>query len=128
MKIEVFKNLIKEAVRDVLREELGSVIGKKQPTEFLKQVQDVKTITPENNKFTPVHKDPFTQMFEMTKASMTKEDFKNLGGGVVDGGRMQESVQKQTPVQEFSGLESSFLKNAGAIYKASIEKDKQRHL
>jgi len=87
MKVELFKKLIKEAVREVVRE---------------------------------------------TRASMTQETYKDLISATSD--MVQAPGLGMNPIESFQagpapGLDLStlsFAKNAGAIYKASVEKDKAR--
>lgn len=130
MKVDVFKKLIKEAVREAVREELAIVLSEdRTPTKT--QVQEVTTY--ENHKprvQKPVRTgDPIADLLNETRASMTQEEYRDLTSMTSD--MVSPSMN---PVQQFQpgpapGIDLStldFVKNAGAIYKASVEKDKAR--
>lgn len=133
MKLDVFKKLIKEAVREAVREELAAVLSEdKTPTKT--QVQEVTKY--ENYKppvTNPVRTgDPIMDILNETRASMTQETYKDLISATSDmvqapglGMNSVESFQAgPAPGLDLSTL--SFAKNAGAIFKASVEKDKAR--
>jgi hypothetical protein len=127
MKLDVFKKLIKEAVREVLQEELGS-----SPTPPV-----VAEITRYDNYRPAVAKtirtgDPIMDILNETRASMTQESYRDLVNATSD--MVQAPGLGMNPIEGFQtrpapGLDLStlsFAKNAGAIYKASVEKDKAR--
>jgi hypothetical protein len=136
MKVELFKKLIKEAVREVVREEL--------PTLLSENLRQTKTAAPtvqqvtkyENYKPTvarPVKTgDPIMDILNETRASMTQESYRDLVSATSD--MVQAPGLGMNTVQNFPpgpapGLDLSnlsFIKNAGAVFKASVEKDKAR--
>lgn len=130
MKLDVFKKLIKEAVREAVREELAVVLSEgKVPTKT--QTQEVasrKNYKPTVSK--PITaRDTITDMLNETKASMTQEEYKNMASMTSDmvyptTNPIQHSNQESEPGINLDTLD--FVKKAGAIYKASIEKDKIR--
>ena len=67
MKASQFKELIKEAVREVIKEELGTPTPPPPPPPVQEQVY-----TPTGN--------PVLDALNETKSSMTSEDYRNLGG------------------------------------------------
>lgn len=122
MKTQVFKNLIKEAVREVLQEMLFE--EKKEPT-----VQKEVSKTTGVRKTQPItsQRDPIMEMLNMTKNSMTSEDYRSIVGTSSAPNLNSIGVTENTtpaPGIDLSTLD--FVKNAGAIYKASLEKDRQR--
>jgi hypothetical protein len=136
MKVELFKKLIKEAVREVVREEL--------PTLLSENFNQTKTTTPTVNQVTkyenykptvanPVRTgDPIMDILNETRASMTQESYRDLMSATSD--MVQAPGLGMNPIESFQsgpapGLDLStlsFAKNAGAIYKASIEKDRAK--
>ena len=63
-----------------------------------------------------------------TRHNMTSGEFQNIVGGnspMVDGGDYSGYSQGPEPGLDLSQFD--FIGKAGAIYKASQEKDKQRH-
>lgn len=119
MKADVFKKIIKEAVREAVREELRDMLTETKTV-------NIKTPpSPAPTKFKPTG-DPIKDLLQETRASLTSEDYKsmmNFNSSMVS--------QEVNPLQSAPepGIDLStldFVKNAGAIYKASIEKDKMR--
>ena len=127
MKVELFKKLIKEAVREVLQEELGS--SNTAPVA-------VRTTKYENYKPTvarPVKTgDPIMDILNETRASMTQESYRDLVSAtsdMVQAPGLGMNTEQNFPPGPAPGLDLSnlsFVKNAGAVYKASVEKDKAR--
>jgi hypothetical protein len=132
MKTEVFKKLIKEAVREVLREELGDVLTEAPK----KQVSKVTKYEP----YTPPQKaristgDPIADLLNETKAEMVGDEYRTAYSGVSDmvsapGLAMNPIMMEESFARPEPGLDISqfdFVKNAAAVFKASQEKDKQR--
>jgi hypothetical protein len=122
MKTQAFKKLIKEAVREVLQEVLFE--EKKEQTV---QKESFRTNGVEKTQLITSQRDPIMEMLNMTRNSMTSEDYKSMVGAsstpTFSNMRMEES-NTPSPGLDISTL--SFVKNAGAIYKASLEKDKQK--
>lgn len=132
MKTEVFKRLIKEAVREVLREELGDVITEAPK----KQVSKVTKYEP----YTPPQKaristgDPIADLLNETKAEMVGDEYRTAYSGMSDmvsapGLGMNPIMVEENFARPEPGLDISqfdFVKNAAAVFRASQEKDKQR--
>jgi len=136
MKVELFKKLIKEAVREVVREELPTLLSEnftqtKTATPAVQQVTKYEDYKPTVAK--PVKTgDPIMDILNETRASMTQETYRDLISATSD--MVQAPGMGMNPVESFQagpapGLDLSslsFVKNAGAVYKASVEKDKAR--
>lgn len=130
MKVEVFKKLIKEAVREAVREELAIVLSEDRvPAKTqVQQVTKYENYRPVVSKPVPTG-DPIMDMLNETRANMTQEEYRDMAS-------MTSNMvgPSMNPVQHFNagpepGVDLStldFVKNAGAIYKASVEKDKAR--
>lgn len=128
MKLELLKKLIKEAVSEAVREELGKILS-----EDVKPVKTpISTVTKYENYKPPAVRpvttgDPIMDLLNETRHNMTSGEYHNVVGGtsaMVDGGDFSGYRQGPEPGIDLSQLD--FIKNAGAIYKASVEKDKQR--
>lgn len=124
MKADVFKKLIKEAVREVLREELGDL-------QVAAPVQ--KVVKYENYKPTvakPVSTgDPIMDLLQETRATMSSGDYRTMVSmdlSMAQNGMpsMDSMISGPEPGLDISQL--SFVKNAGKVFQASVEKDKQR--
>lgn len=133
MKLEVLKKLIKEAVKEAVREELGKILSE--------DVKPVQTTVPAVTKYEryrpqvarPVPTgDPIADLMNETKYSMTQGEYQNLVSATSD--MVQAPGLGMNPIQQFRqgpepGLDITqfdFMMKAGEIYKASVEKDKQR--
>ena len=115
MKAAEFKSLIKEAVREVVREELQN---------FTKTPVDTTVPTTSTAPTKPVASNPLMEMVNQTRATMTNEDFRNIGN-FTSANVAGANFGGPQPGLDLSSL--SFVKNAGAILKASNEKDKIRN-
>ena len=135
MKLDVFKKLIKEAVKEAVREELEIILSEDVKNTSTTPV--VKHITPQSTYRPPVANpvktgDPIMDILNETRASMTQESYRDLVNATSD--MVQAPGLGMNPIESFQagpapGLDLStlsFAKNAGAIYKASVEKDKAR--
>lgn len=136
MKLDVFKKLIKEAVREVVREELPTLLSEnfnqaKPAVPAVQHVTKYEEFKPTVAK--PVKTgDPIMDILNETRASMTQETYKDLINATSN--MVQAPGLGMNPVESFQtgpapGLDLStlsFAKNAGAIFKASVEKDKAR--
>lgn len=135
MKLDVLKNLIKEAVKEAVREELEIILSE-NPTETLTtplpEVKKYEKYTPPPSR--PVSTgNPIADLMNETKYSMTHGEYREL---VAATSNMVQApgLGMNTIVEEFRqgpepGLDISqfdFMMRAGDVYKASIEKDKQR--
>jgi hypothetical protein len=128
MKADVFKKLIKEAVREALKEELAVMLSEKvepTPVSTFTKYENYKPITAK-----PVSTgDPIADLLQETRAAMTQGEYRNITSmtsDMVSGGvnPMQQFNPGPEPGINLDSLD--FVKNAGAIFKASVEKDKQR--
>jgi len=135
MKLDVFKKLIKEAVKEAVREELEIILSEDVKNTSTTPV--VEHITPQSTYRPPVANpvktgDPIMDILNETRASMTQESYRDLVNATSD--MVQAPGLGMNPIESFQagpapGLDLStlsFAKNAGAIYKASVEKDKVR--
>lgn len=143
MKLDQLRKIIREEVRAAVKEELQEVMNE--------AVKIASTPNVENtNKYKPVvQKDlsrtwskgemnsgtvPLEEMLNQTKASMTNEEYRNIYTGTSDmvqkpnfASMMASDMGMTQPKGPMPGLDISqfdFVKKAGAVYKASIEKDK----
>lgn len=133
MKLESLKKLIKEAVSEAVREELGKILS-----EEVKPVQTLAGTTTKYEKHRPVVArpiptgDPIADLMNETKYSMTQGEYQNIISATSD--MVQAPGLGMNPIQQFRqgpepGLDITqfdFMMKAGEVYKASIEKDKQR--
>jgi hypothetical protein len=133
MKLDLLTKLIKEAVREAVREELSKILS-----EDIKPAQTPKqTVTKyENYKPTvarPVPTgDPIADLMNETKYSMTQGEYQNLVSATSD--MVQAPGLGMNPIEQFRqgpepGLDITqfdFMMKAGEVYKASVEKDRQR--
>jgi len=140
MKLDVFKKLIKEAVKEAVREELEIILSedvKPRPVDVGVGGKGVVNHITKYEEFKPhVAKprtgDPIMDILNETRASMTQESYRDLMSATSD--MVQAPGMGMNPIESFRpgpqpGLDLStlsFVKNAGAVYKASVEKDKAR--
>ena len=135
MKTELFKKLIKEAVREVLREELAGV-QTQAPNKQVSQITKYEAYTPpvqKPSKYVPTG-DPIADLLNETKAEMVGGDYTTAYSGISDmvsapglGANqvlMEDSFARPEPGLDISQFD--FVNKAAAVFKASQEKDKQR--
>jgi hypothetical protein len=128
MKLELLKKLIKEAVKEAVREELETILSE----DVKPSKAPISTVTKYENYKPPVSRpvptgDPIMDLLNETRSTMTQGEYKNIVGNsaaMVDGGDYSSYSQGPEPGLDLSQFD--FVKKAGAIYKASFEKDKQR--
>ena len=136
MKADAFKKLIKEAVREVLREELADVITE-APIKQAPKVTKYAPYVPPVTKPRVSTGDPIMDVLEETKAGMIGDptaghyqdmsqfiSAPGLGEGNYKPVMIEESFARPEPGLDISQFD--FVKNAAAVFKASQEKDKQR--
>ena len=134
MKLDILKKLIKEAVR----EELEAILAEpaKQP------IQETKQTFTKYNNYKPVKStyvstgDPMADLLEETRQGMVQggpntgyyPDMSQMvsapGIGMQQQNLMEDSFARPEPGLDITQFD--FLMKAGAIFKASNEKDKQR--
>lgn len=134
MKLDLLKKLIKEAVSEAVREELGKILS-----EDVKPVQtQVQQVTKYAEHKPVIAKpvatgNPLMDLMNETKYSMTQGEYQNLVSATSDmvsapGMGMQTGLEQFRPGPE-PGLDISqfdFMMRAGDVYKASVQKDKER--
>ena len=133
MKTEVFKRLIKEAVREVLREELADVLTE-TPKKQVSKVTKYEPYTPPVQRTRISTGDPIADLLNETKAEMVGDDYRTAYSGMSDmvsapGLGMNPVMMEESFARPEPGLDISqfdFVKNAAAVFKASQEKDKER--
>ena len=134
MKLDLLKKLIKEAVSEAVREELGKILS-----EDVKPVQtQVQQVTKYAEHKPVIAKpvatgNPLMDLMNETKYSMTQGEYQNLVSATSDmvsapGMGMQTGLEQFRTGPE-PGLDISqfdFMMRAGDVYKASVQKDKER--
>jgi hypothetical protein len=135
MKLDLLKNLIKEAVREAVREELAVILSEDvKPTSSTPAIQHVTKYA----EYKPVVAkpaltgNPIMDLMNETKHSMTQGEYQNLVSATSD--MVQAPGLGMNPIEGFRqgpepGLDISqfdFMMRAGDVFKASVEKDKQR--
>jgi hypothetical protein len=130
MKLDVFKKLIKEAVREAVREELAVVLSERiTPAKTqVHQVTKYENYKPVVPRQIPTG-DPIMDMLNETRASMTQEEYRDMTSMTSDMVNTSINPSQQYRQGPEPGIDLStldFVKNAGAIYRASVEKDKAR--
>ena len=135
MKLDLLKKLIKEAVKEAVREELAIVLSEdtkpalKTPT--VQHVTKYAEHRPVVAKPVPTG-NPIMDLMNETKYSMTQGEYQNLISATSD--MVQAPGLGMNPVEGFRqgpepGLDITqfdFMMRAGDVFKASVEKDKQR--
>jgi hypothetical protein len=149
MKLDLLKKLIKEAVKEAVREELEVILSEgvnsaKVPTEMVSEYREAKPTVTKYEKYKPtigkpVTKgyvptgDPLTDLLNETRAAMISNPDTgyrpDMSSMVSAPGLGMETAMEDYFARPEIGVDLSqldFVKNAGAIFKASQEKDKQR--
>lgn len=128
MKADVFKKLIKEAVKEALREELGDLqttAPQPAPVQEVKKYENYRPIVAAQ----PSTGDPIMDLLQETRANMTSGDYQTMvsmdssmaQNGMPAMGSMMSGIEPGLDISQLS-----FVKNAGKVFQASVEKDKQR--
>ena len=136
MKLDLLKKLIKEAVKEAVREELAIVLSEdvrtasKAPT--VQHVTKYAEHRPVVAKPVPTG-NPIMDLMNETKHSMTQGEYQNLvsatSGMVQAPGLGMNSITENFRQGPEPGLDISqfdFMMRAGDVYKASVQKDKER--
>jgi hypothetical protein len=136
MKADAFKRLIKEAVREVLREELAGTLNE-APAKQTPKVTKYEAYKPPVSKPRVSTGDPIMDLLEETKASMIGDpnaghyqdmsqfvSAPGLGENEFRPVMMEESFTPSEPGLDITKFD--FVNKAAAVFKASQEKDKQR--
>ena len=138
MKLDQLRKIIREEVRAAVKEELQEVMNEavKAASTPSQEVEKKQVVQPE-----PVKRKPgtgsITEMLNQTKASMTADEYKNVFTGTADmvqkpnfASMMAGNMGMTPSAGPQPGLDISqfdFVKKAGAVYNAAIEKDKQKY-
>ena len=134
MKLDLLKKLIKEAVSEAVREELGKILS-----EDAKPIPaPVQTVTKYASHKPVIARpiptgDPIADLMNETKYSMTQGEYQNMVSATSDmvsapGMGMQSGMDQFRPGPE-PGLDITqfdFMMRAGDVYKASVKKDNER--
>jgi hypothetical protein len=135
MKLDLLKKLIKEAVKEAVREELAIVLSEdvvpKKPQ--VQQVTKYENYKPVISK--PVSTgDPIMDLLNETRAAMTSHNpagyRPDLSHMVQAPGLGMESMMMEdhytTPEPGLDISQFDFINKAASVYKASVQKDKER--
>ena len=134
MKLDLLKKLIKEAVSEAVREELGKILSEdvKPAQTQVQQVTKYAEYKPVVAKPVPTG-NPIMDLMNETKYSMTQGEYENLVSATSDmvqapGLGMQPLTEnfRQGPEPGLDISQFDFMMRAGDVYKASIQKDKER--
>jgi len=127
MKVDALKKLIKEAVKEAIQEELGKT---PQPVQETAQARQV-----------PSTGNPIMDMLNMTKQSMTNEEYRNVSSmdssmvpqpdfrSLMTGGQDMPAPRRTLANAPKVGLDISnldFVKKAASVFKQAEEKSKSR--
>ncbi|HMS90719.1 MAG TPA: hypothetical protein PKC87_00650 [Candidatus Absconditabacterales bacterium] len=131
MKVEQFKKLLKEAVREVLKEELPKLLSEqvrpiqKQPqvTKYEPYKKPIVKVQPSGHPIADLLRETH---LEMTRQPVTFNASNHSTLGMEGNDMMLEEahIPSEQPGLDISQFD--FVKNAAAIFKASQEKDRQR--
>ena len=138
MKLNQLRKIIREEVRAAVKEELQDMLTEavkvaSEPQGKPETFNETKKAVNTNNAST---QDSITEMLNQTRASMTSEEYKNVFTGTSDmapkpnfASMMASNMGMVDSTRPAPGLDISqfdFVKRAGEVYKASVEKDKQK--
>jgi len=141
MKLDQLRKIIREEVKAAVKEELQEMLTEavrvaSQP-DAKPNVQKFESQTKIQEAQPPKSSDPIMEMINQTKASMTNSEYQNVYTGTSDmvqkpnfAEMMASNMGMVDSGRPSPGLDISqfdFVKKAGAIYKASVEKDKQKY-
>ena len=134
MKLDLLKKLIKEAVGEAVREELSKILS-----EDVKPSQPARPSVMKYENYKPITAkpiptgDPIMDLLKETRATMTSAPDSgyrpDMSSMIQAPGLGMESMMEDNFTRPEVGIDLSqldFVKNAGAIYKASVQKDKER--
>lgn len=136
MKIELLKELIKGAVKEAVREEMQKILSEEVPTQGCKDTltkyenyKPVQTIT----KPAKTYNNPISEIMDMTRNTMMQNSQgvkPNIASMISAPGLGMDSHLVEghfgTPEPGIDISQFDFIGKAAAVYKASVEKDKQR--
>jgi len=138
MKLDQLRKIIREEVKAAVKEELQEVMNEAVRIASKPQIEEAATTkkVPLRNTI-PTSNDPIMEMLNQTRASMTSEEYKNVYTGtsdMVQKPNFASTVASNMGMTEnrgpMPGLDISqfdWAKKAGAVYKKSVEKDKEKY-
>lgn len=140
MKLDKLRQIIREEVKAAVKEELQDMLTEAvkvaSAPQDLKETKSLNTLINSNNKTSTKSSDPITEMMNQTRAAMTGTEYKNVFSGTSDmvqkpnfASMMASNmgmVESNKPVVGLDISQFDFVKKAGEVYKASVEKDKQK--
>ena len=137
MKLDQLRKIIREEVRAAVKEELQEMLTEavKVASTPTKQVSQTYAEVPKGQpkKWSTGKSASLDEMLNATKAEMTAEDAAHIAGASNVQKPNFASMMSNQMVRENSGpmpgidiSNLDFVKNAGAIYKASLKKDRNR--
>ncbi len=141
MKLDQLRKIIREEVKAAVKEELQEMLTEavrvaSQP-DAKPNVQKFESQTKIQEIQTAKSSDPIAEMINQTKASMNNQEYRNVISGTSDmiqkpnfAEMMASNMGMVDSGRPAPGLDISqfdFVKKAGAVYKASVEKDKQKY-
>lgn len=126
MKVELLKNIIKEAVREAVNEEIKAILLEAVNIASKEDIPEVKVQKPIKRSIEKA--DPIMEMINMTKDTMTQHDYKsiiNADSSMVPRPDFQmNSIAENFQPGPQPGIDISkldFVKNAAAIFNRSVE-------
>ena len=129
MKLDQLRKVIREEVRAAVKEELQEMLNEAVKAAST-PTQKPYTAQPER------HPDPLMDILNQTRESMTSQEYNNVYAGspnTVQKPNFASSMASSMGMMENAGpmpgldiTKFDFIKKAGAVYKASVEKDKQK--
>lgn len=140
MNIKELKRVIREEVKSAVKEELQDMLNEavKVASQAETKEQDkpikenLQTSAPKNTNLYQTG-DPIKDILQETRANMSGEEYKNVYTGtsqqVAKPNLAQTTAGQMSMTGPEPGLDLSkldFAKKAGAVYKKSLEKDKER--
>jgi hypothetical protein len=141
MKLDQLRKIIREEVKAAVKEELQEMLTEavrvaSQP-DAKPNVQKFESQTKIQEVQTAKSSDPIAEMINQTKATMNNDEYRNVISGTSDmvqkpnfAEMMASNMGMVDSGRPAPGLDISqfdFVKKAGAVYKASVEKDKQKY-
>ena len=138
MKLDQLRKIIREEVKAAVKEELQEVMNEAVRIASKPQVNEIATAKKvQLRKPVPTSNDPIMEMLNQTRASMTSEEYKNVYTGTSDmvqkpnfASTVASSMGMTENKGPMPGLDISqfdWAKKAGAVYKKSVEKDKEKY-
>ena len=133
MKVDLLRKLIREEVKAAMKEQLQEIMNEAVKAASTPS-KPQKVVATEQKKNAPVTKGSIDEMLQMTKTSMTNEDYRSIGNfdsGQVPRSNMAGSIASQMNVSAGNqpGIDLSAipgLSKAKQVLDAAYAKDKQK--